>query len=38
MNIKELEIEGAKISWDELKWVAYKVIEKAINIKKFSTI
>lgn len=30
-KIKELEMEGAKISWDELTCVGYKVTESAIK-------
>lgn len=30
-KIKELEMEGAKISWDELTCVGYKVTEKAVK-------
>lgn len=30
-KIKELEMEGAKISWDELTCVGYKVTDKAIK-------
>lgn len=30
-KIKELEMEGAKISWDELACVGYKVTEKSIK-------
>lgn len=30
-KIKELEMEGAKISWDELPCIGYKVTEKAIR-------
>ena len=30
-KIKELEMEGAKISWDELTCIGYKVTDKAIK-------